>query len=72
MTRIDFMNELAYNFDEFSCQMYFGVSRDALEDGTATWNQALEYAYNEYLDGIEEERLKRGASSSPSLFIICS
>lgn len=55
MTRIDFMSDLAYNFDEFSCQMYFGVSRDSLDDGTATWNQALEYAYQEYLDGMEEE-----------------
>lgn len=52
--RYAFMSELAYNFTEKSCQMYFGVSRDALEDGTAVWNQALEYAYQEYLDGEEE------------------
>lgn len=55
MTRIDFMSDLAYNFDEFSCQMYFGVSRDDLDNGTAKWNQALECAYQEYLDGMEEE-----------------
>lgn len=55
MTRTDFMSELAYNFDEFSCQMYFGVSRDDLEYGAAVWNQFLEVAYQEYLDGMEEE-----------------
>ena len=55
MTRTDFMSELAYNFDEYSCQMYFGVSRDDLEYGTAVWNQSLEVAYQECLDGMEEE-----------------
>ena len=54
MERTDFMQELAYNFDEYSCQMYFGVSRDDLDNCTAKWNMALEYAYQEWLDGMED------------------
>ena len=54
MTRTDFMSELAYNFTEYSCQMYFGVSRDALDEGTAKWNEALETAYQEWLADMEE------------------
>ena len=55
MSRIEYAHELAACFDEFSCQQYFGVSRDLLDSDFAVWNQSLECAYQEYLDGLEEE-----------------
>lgn len=55
MSRVDYAKELAACFDEFSCQQYFGVSRDLLESDFLIWNPSLECAYQEYLDGMEEE-----------------
>ena len=55
MSRVDYAKELAACLDEYSCQMYFGVSRDLLESDFLIWNQSLECAYQEYLDGMEEE-----------------
>lgn len=54
MTRWDFMEMIADCFDEFSCQMYFGVSRDLLASHKAVWNQSLEIAYNDYICEMEE------------------
>lgn len=55
MTRFDFMEMLAECFDEYSCQMYFGVSRDLLASHKAIWNQDLEIYYNDYIAEMEEE-----------------
>ena len=55
LTRWDFMEMVADCFDEFSCMMYFGVSRDLLASHKAVWNQDLEIAYNNYVSEREEE-----------------
>ena len=55
MSRVDYAHELAAALDEFSCQQYFGVSRDLLDSDFMVWNQSLECAYQEYLDSMEEE-----------------
>jgi len=57
MSRVDYAHELAACLDEFSCQQYFGVSRDVLDSDFMVWNQSLEVAYQEYLDSMEEEEV---------------
>lgn len=54
MERVEYMQELAYNLSEQDCLRLFGVFKTSLEDGTARWNEALEYAYQEFMSNMED------------------
>lgn len=54
MDRIEYMKELAYALTDEECWRMFHVFKAALEDGTAKWNEALEYAYNEFMSDMED------------------
>lgn len=57
MERVEFMSELAYNLSEQDCLRLFGVFKASLEDGTARWNEALEYAYQEFISEYELDEI---------------
>lgn len=54
MERVEYMQELAYSLSEQDCLRLFGVFKASLEDGTARWNEALEYAYQEFMSDMED------------------
>ena len=54
-TRIDYMIMCAECLDDEDCKRLFNLDRDEMLDGTATWNQAIEYAYSEYVSNEEFE-----------------
>lgn len=53
MTRTEYARELAAALSEDECKTMFDVSREALEEGFVNWNQALEVAYQEFIQDAE-------------------
>ena len=52
-TRNEYMEMCGYCLSEEECIKLFDRTKDDLLEGTATWNEALEFAYNEWI--CEEE-----------------
>lgn len=51
MTRTEYMVMVAEQLNAEDCKALFGLDRDAMLDGSADWNFAIDCAYNDYLDG---------------------
>lgn len=52
-TRNEYMEMCGYCLSEEECMQLFNRTKDDLLEGTAVWNESLEYAYNEWVS--EEE-----------------
>lgn len=53
-TRKQFIDDVVYCLKDEEVATMFGATKQELEEGT--WNQNLEYAYNEYVSQIEAEQ----------------
>ena len=54
LSREEYAVFVSENLSDSECRRLFNVSQAELASGEPTWNEALEYAYNEYAAEEEE------------------